>query len=603
MDKRFEHRLFLSFLSGSIRYFAAGGVGALLMTLCDMLIPQLMRCAVDALTAVPDSSVRGFEGFLMRSLGGAEQIRTHLPLVAAFAVLTAAVGAFFRWFSTVENAKGGETLVKSMQDRLYSHIARLPFAWHMSHAAGDMIQRCTSDVTVIKEFCAEQLYNLVRVILMLVTAIGFMLSMDVRLTLAAMLFVPLITGFSLVFFGLYGNQFLKCDESEGVLSTIAQENLTGVRVVRAFGAEAREERKFREQNHSYTQLWIRLCEYLSVFWAVGDLSSGLQVMTVVLYGAYLCVNGGLTVGSYIAFISYNSMLIHPIRMLGRMISEMSKSEVSMKRIAEILKEEPEEAAAGAAAQSALAVPGDISFEHVRFAFGTHTVLEDVSFTVRKGETVGILGTTGAGKSTLMYLLLRLYELPEGNGRITVGGRDIRTIPLHELRSMIGIVLQEPFLFSRTIGDNILIAGDTDEELFSSVSETACLTETLNEFPKGRDTMVGERGVTLSGGQRQRVAIARMLAEKKPVMVFDDSLSAVDAETDLRIRTALRDRLGDATVFLISHRISTLMKADRILVLDGGVITECGTHDELAAKDGLYARIWALQSLNEEESHE
>ena len=622
MKENSERRLFLSLLDGSRRYFILGILAALLMTFCDMLIPQMLRVTVDSCIGDAEPDLPAALSAVFAAAGGRVWLKGHLWAAALAVVLTAALGALFRWFSTLENAKGGEQLVKTAHDRLYSHIVRLPYAWHMSHAAGDIIQRCTSDVNMLKEFCSEQLYNLVRVVLMIALALGFMATMHVGLTLAVLAFVPLIAGYSTFFMFRVRDQFTQCDENEGLLSAIAQENLTGVRVVRAFGAEAREDRKFRAQNDVYTNAWMKLCVYLAWFWAFGDLASGLQVLTVVALGAWLCVYGTLTPGSYLAFISYNGMLVWPIRTLGRMISELSKTEVSMHRIAEILNAEPEnsgeadagegpgrpaDSAAGernGAGESGFAAPQhipEIEFRHVSFSFGSTRVLKDIDFTVPAGSTVGILGSTGCGKSTLMHLLFRLYELPEGNGAILLDGKDIREIPLKELRSQIGIVLQEPFLFSGTIGENIAITGKRHRAEMDRVIRMASLTETLEAFPEGEDTVVGERGVTLSGGQRQRVAIARLLTEHKPVMIFDDSLSAVDAETDSRIRKALREELGEATVFLISHRVSTLMHADRILVMRDGGIAEAGTHEELAAQNGLYAKTWRLQSLPEEDA--
>ncbi len=638
MNQEAERRLFLSFLGGSRRYFALGALAALLMTGCDLTIPQLIRIAVDG---------------------------RHWTLAMAACIAgTALAGAFFRWLSATENSKAGERLVKNMQDRLYSHISRLPYAWHQAHPTGDIIQRCTSDVTMIKEFCSEQLYQLARIILMIVLALSFMFSMHVRLTAVTLVFIPCIVAYSAVFLLRIREQFLKCDENEGVLSAIAQENLTGVRVVRAFGQEAAEERRFRAQNDIYTDCWMELCRILAWFWGLGDLASGLMVMTVVLLGACYCVGGTLTAGSYIAFIAYTNMLVAPIRALGRMISELSKSEVSLRRIADILSAktekgqtalpgvtlgeshsateqnaETEQAQQGfdagqnaetkhssevkrySGAEAEGRAAPEISFRQVSFSFGENQVLRNISFTVPAGSTVGILGGTGSGKSTLVQLLLRLYELPPDGGSITLDGKDIRALPIRELRQKIGIVLQEPFLFSGTIGENITIAAkqrrenalsggntrNTDsaetERQRAEAAETACLTETIQEFPEGFDTLVGERGVTLSGGQKQRVAIARLLMEQKPVMIFDDALSAVDAETEHRIRLALREKLAGATVFLISHRVSTLADADRIYVMESGSIAEAGTHRELLEKNGRYAEIFRLQSLPEESGKE
>ena len=619
--------MFVRFARKSGRYFLVGILAAMGMILCDMLIPQIIRVTIDMLTGGGASAqttvLAGAMYRILNDMGGTSWLHTHLWVPAMLIVLIALLGAFFRWLSTFENTRGGETLIKEMQDRLYEQIARLPFSWHMSHATGDIIQRCTSDVTMIKEFCAVQLYDLVRIVLMIVLALVFMGSMHIPLMLAAMAFFPVIVVCSLIFHNKVGIQFQQCDENEGVLSTIAQENLSGVRVVRAFGKEAAQDIKFQKQNAFYTELWMKLCRLLAYYWAFGDLASGLQVLTVVLLGAWFCVQGSLSLGSYLAFVSYNNMLVWPIRALGRMLSELSKSEVSLARIADIMDAQRE--------QETVPVPGDASalsggtkpfsqsqdyirFEHVSFSFGENEVLKDVSFSVPRGATVGILGSTGCGKSTLMHLLCRLYELPESRktpgeadsaapkaGRIMLDGTDIRQIPLHELRKKIGIVLQEPFLFSRTVGENIRISGHADREEMERVTRIACLTDTIHDFPKGYDTIVGERGVTLSGGQRQRIAIARMLTEHTPVLIFDDSLSAVDAGTDVQIRNALEESLGTSTVFLISHRISTLMHADQIYVMEDGRILEHGTHEELVQADGMYARVFYMQASGKSET--
>ena len=378
---------------------------------------------------------------------------------------------------------------------------------------------------------------------------------------------------------------------------MAQENLTGVRVVRAFGREEYERERFGKQNDHYTGLWVRLARLLSAFWGMGDFIAGTQALLIMTLGIVSCVKGGMTSGEFIAFVTYNAMLAWPIRRLGRMISEMSKAGISIDRLNYIMSSEEEKDRDGAGEPD---MHGDIVFDDVSFAYeGCPELLSHISFTARAGKTVGILGGTGSGKSTLMYLLDRLYELPEdgSGGRITIGGTDIKDIKAAYLRKNIGIVLQEPYLFSRTIAENIGITRpDITMDEIREASAIACLDDTVTGFSEGYDTFVGERGVTLSGGQKQRAAIARMLTEKTPIMIFDDSLSAVDAETDAAIRAGLDRQLGGATVFLISHRTSTLMNSDLILVLDRGRIAEMGRHDELMAIDGgIYRRIYDIQT--------
>ena len=379
-----------------------------------------------------------------------------------------------------------------------------------------------------------------------------------------------------------------------------QENLTGVRVVRAFGREKYEIDRFDKKNNKFADMWIRLSYVMGMYWGFGDLFTGLQIMTILVLGTIVAVNGSISVGTFMAFVSYNATLVWPIRSLGRVLSEMSKAGVSIDRINYILEEEEEQDDPAGLTPD---LHGDIVFDHVNFAYeGLMPILKDIHFTIKAGSTFAILGGTGSGKSTLMHLLDRLYELPKEGGTISIGGTDIRTIRLSYLRENIGMVLQEPFLFSRTIRENISAARPgADMEEIRHASRIASVDDAIMGFSGGYDTIVGERGVTLSGGQKQRVAIARMLMQRAPIMIFDDSLSAVDAETDAKIRNALDQNLGGSTVILISHRITTLMKADCILVLSNGQIAQMGTHQELVSQPGIYRDIYNIQTAQEDQA--
>lgn len=586
------------FLVGSLPYFILSILMTGLSALCDMISPQIIRVTVDHILGNSAEEPGRVAAALIRRFGGAVYLRAHLYIPALLLLLVAVFKVLGQYFFRITNAKAGQTLVKNMRDMLFSHIERLPFSFHMKHQTGDLIQRCTSDIDETQRFVTEQMTGIFRIVILLTLSVVFMSGMSLPMTLIALSPTPLIIFYSLRFHKKIGEGFLACDENEGKLSALVQENLTGVRVVRAFGRERYERDRFDAQNEHYTNLWIKMGRSMSRFWSISDILSGTQILLVVTLGAVFAVRGTLTAGDYIAFVSYNSMMIWPIRQLGRMLSELSKAGVSLTRIQEIMNAEPETDEPGAIDWP---MNGDIEFSHVSFAYeGAKEVLHDISFRAEAGTTVGILGGTGSGKSTLMLLLDKLYPLTEG--RITVGGRDIREIRTECLRNGIGFVLQEPFLFSRTLAENITMRekeNDLPLDFLERATRDAALSETIESFPSGYETFVGERGVTLSGGQKQRVAIARVLTTPTPILIFDDSLSAVDAETDARIRTALEKRFKTATVFLISHRITTLQKANLILVLDHGRIAESGTHEELSCAGGIYERIYRTQSDNKE----
>lgn len=600
--KKFESKteLVLFFLKGSKRYFIGAIIFACLVSLLDMINPKIISYTVDSVLSDSTTALPTFIDHIIKELGGNAWLKNHLGVIALCVICVSLIGAVCRFLFNLCNTKGAEKLVHTMRNELFDHILHLPFSWHSENQTGDIIQRCTSDVEQIKIFLSEQLTLLFRFIILIVLAMYFMFSINVKLTFVAAIFIPIIIGYSVFFHKGIGESFEKVDIEEGKLSSIAQENLTGVRVVRAFGRESYERERFEKQNEYYTSMWVHLMNLLAAFWSSADLFSYLQIMCVLAYGAVLAVNGEMSAGDYIAFNSYASMLMWPIRMLGRVIANLSKAGISIDRLMYIMNSEEEHDKEDA---KDIDMHQDIVFDHVSFQYenGTSEILEDISFEVKAGTTVGILGGTGSGKSTLMYLLDRLYELKDGEGSITIGGVDIKDIKSECLRKNIGMVLQEPYLFSRTLEENIAIAlPDMDQEKVRLAAKVASLDHAIEHFQEGYQTYVGERGVTLSGGQKQRTAIAQMLISKPPIMVFDDSLSAVDAETDAKIRSALKENVGDSTVILIAQRITTLMNADLILVMDNGKIIERGTHDQLIQQDGIYKKIYDLQSRSSSE---
>ena len=564
-------------------------------TVLSSLTPQVVRTAVDCVLG-SEPFPGAVTALAPPSLLAAAPM-TQLFAAAGFLLIVAVLSGLCTYGSRMGTANASENFVKSLRDALYRHIQRLPYEWHVRHSTGEIIQRCTSDVEVVRNFVTNQLLEVCRIVFLVGFSLAVMLSMNARMTLIAVCFLPVILAYSLFFYSKIARRFLTADEAEGELSATVQENLTGVRVVRAFGREAYEVERFDKKNERFASLWIRLGGLLSAYWGIGDLITGLQILTVICVGVTQTVSGAITLGEFLAFVSYNQTLIWPVRGLGRILSEMSKAGVSIERLAYILESEPETEPGRALTPP---MDRDIVFEHVSFAYGEQPVLRDVSFTIPAGKTFAVLGATGSGKSTMMHLLDRLYDLSPGCGRITIGGMDIADISRPYLRRNIGIVLQEPFLFSRTIRENIAAVrpGATMEEVRRHAG-TAHVDEAILEFADGYDTIVGERGVTLSGGQKQRVAIARTLMLDAPILIFDDSLSAVDAETDAEIRASLHQAKGSATVILISHRITTLMQADCILVLQDGRVAEVGSHDELMARGGLYREIYDLQMTGED----
>lgn len=585
--------------SKGVKYiFIISILASLLNNLFYSLIPQIVRITVDSVVGTEAFDVPDFIAQYVDQIGGRDFLLTHLYIAAILVLITALLSSLFDFTSRTTIAMASESFVENLRNKLFHHISKLPYDWHVRHQTGDIIQRCTSDSDVVRRFIAVQLLEVFKVSFQIIIYIAMMWSMHPTLTLVSAAFIPIVVLYSALFFKQIAKRFLDADEKEGTLSSVVQENLTGVRVVRAFGRESFELERFDKANDSFADAWIRMGRINGFFWGFGDFFTSLQILSIVVVGSIFAVNGDITAGTFIAFVSYNASLVWPIRTLGRVLVDMSKAFVSIDRIRYILDAKEEQDCTSPLTPS---MKGDIHFSNINYGYNQeHTVLKNVDFTIKSGSTFAILGGTGSGKTTLMHLLNRLYELPEDSGTITIGGVDIRDMELDYLRRNVGIVLQEPFLFSRSIQENISITNlDASMDEIEASSSIACIDESIKRFTHGYDTIVGERGVTLSGGQKQRVAIARMLMQNTPIMIFDDSLSAVDNETDVKIRKALKEKLADSTVILISHRITTLMGADTILVLDNGTIAQLGSHDELMNQEGIYKEIYDIQMNTDE----
>lgn len=524
--------------------------------------------------------------------GGRDMLRGNLYLCAAAFVVFMGINSAATYFRRRYVALASEGVAMTTRNLLYSHLEDVPYDYHKHVSTGDLVQRCTSDVETIRRFISVQLLEIVRTVAMVAMAGYIMFSLNVRMSLISTMLLPLLCLSSFVYFKAVRSQFTLSDEAEGKLSATLQENLTGMRVVRAFGQQKNEVDKFTACNEDFRTKTFRLIKMLGLYWGLSDGVGYLQIAISLFVGITFTVRGELTLGELLVFTTYVSMITWPVRQLGRVLADLGKATVSLGRINEILSV-PAEEEPGAALRPP--VNGAVEFKNVCFGYDTYDdVLSDISFKAKPGETVAILGSTGSGKTSLVQLLQRLYTCTAGE--ITIDGVNINDIEHGYLRSNIGIVLQEPFLYSRTIMENIRIArpGVPDKQVYDA-ARVASVHDVIMNFENGYDTVVGERGVTLSGGQKQRVAIARMLMQNAPILIFDDSMSAVDTETDAAIRASLRHRREHTTTFIISHRITTLSEADNILVLEHGKLVQQGTHEKLMGEDGLYRRIAHIQN--------
>ena len=558
------------------------------------LVPLIPQAVIDGVLGDEPERITDASRRLVGWMGGREHVREHLWIPLVWIAIIAGLAGVATYGRQRWSAKASQNAAKRIRDRLQDRVQRIELRRFDQLDSGDLLQRCTSDVDTTQTFLSMQAVEVGRALVMFLVPLPIMFATDWRMAVAAIWLIPIILWFSLHYLGRVRAVFREKDEAEGRLTSNVTENLVGIRVVKAFNRQAHEIDRFRTSNQEYRALDERLYRIFARFWSLSDLLCFMQQASVILIGAWLLATDRILVGEFYFFFAAVGMYLWPVRQAGRIVADFGKATVAIERIEEIL-ELPVETEVEIDPSDPVPADGSIRFQSLAFAFGPETpVLRDVDFEIADGETIAIVGPSGCGKSTLVQLLLRFYD-PD-SGSIILGGVDIRRIPRHELRTRIATVLQQPFLLSRSIRENIVLADPAaDAARIELATNEASIHESILRFEAGYDTPVGERGVTLSGGQRQRIAIAQALLQDPDVLVLDDALSAVDTGTEKAILEAIRSRRGDHTTIVIAHRLSTLREADRIVVMGEGRIEAIGTHAELRSRPGLYQRLWEIQS--------
>jgi len=555
-------------------------------------------------------------------LGGGERVDQLYLFGLAFVGL-ALVQGVFSYMQGTWAARAAEGITLRLRNYLFDQLQRLPFKYHDHAKTGELIQRVTSDVDALRRFYADQAIGIGRIVVLFTVNMVMLWRMNRQLALLSVAIMPVVIAMSTFFFGKVSKAYEKYQEQEAIVSTRLQENLSGMRVVRAFARQKYEIEKFETENWEKYQRGKRLLIMHSLYWPVSDVLCAGQTLLVMAVGAMMAINGTISVGTYMAVNGMVIWIIWPLRNLGRLIVQISTGLVSYRRVAHVIAQSREDTTSGSV-HITEDLRGAIEFRGVDFAYEPAPVLEsdpgkngtgdeqpdepeenvqvlhDISFRCEPGEVVALLGSTGSGKTSIINLLLRFYDYQGGS--ISLDGTELADYPISELRRQIGIVEQEPFLFSRTVRENIAygVEHEVSDSEIEEAAQAAAIHDIILTFPKGYDTLVGEKGVTLSGGQRQRVAIARTLLRDPQILILDDATSSVDTETEAHIRGALEYLMRGRTSFVIAHRIQSVMNADLILVLDRGRIVQRGRHEELVAVEGMYRQIYELQARIEQE---
>ena len=538
--------------------------------------------------------------FFMPFYNGASDIKTRLIITGFIIGIVALIREIINIISDVAVYKLSEDVGNDVKVAYFKKVQDLPYTYLNHASTGDLIQRSTQDVDRFKRFISGSLIDLFTSFCKVIIYGIAMLFINAEFSLYVFIVLPIYFISSYFYFKKQSNSFEEMEEKESKATTVLQENLTGIRVVKAFANEEHENQKFSTAIDEYSSVWKKVTYRMSIFWGISDILTYVQLLVVFILSVIFITTKGMSFDDAVILFLYTEQIAWPCRNLGRELAEWGKTSICCNRILEILDKDDEYQ--HNEKHEKPVIEGKIVFDHVSFKFDDASIptLKDINLSINAGDTIAIIGKTGSGKSTFVNLLNRLIDPTEGH--IYLDGNDITTIDKSYLREHVGVILQEPFLFSKTIEENINITLPYDDK--NKAKELAILAsvdDDINSLTLRYETMVGERGVTLSGGQKQRISIARMLATKKEILVFDDSLSALDSETDLKIRTTLKEKEGSCTMLIITHRIQTAKDASKIIVFEDGKITAMGTHDELIKKDGLYKTIYDIQNyFNESE---
>ncbi len=591
-------------------FYILSGVLLILSTFIRMLEPKVLQIAIDKIIVYFQSGKETvqvsedwitdlFYNFLPElKIENLDAILIYLGIIFLVISLMRGLSMFF---SSAITASSTEKATKKLRDRLFSHIQALPIAYHSETPTGELIQRCTGDVETVRKFASTQVVEVLRMVAIFSSAFFMMVTINTTYAFIAIVLVPFIAIGSVVFFRKESKVWNQHEKEQDKLSVMVQENLSGIRVVKAFAKEKHEMDKFTKQNLEKRKWGIKLLRLHTFFWPLSDFLVYTQIAISVFAGGFFALTNQISVGEFVAFYSYAMLVTWPMRRLGQLVSEMGMTSIAIKRIYSILDFEAEDYSGSKYKEKKL--EGNIEFQNVMFRYDKKLdehVLKGISFSVKKGEKIALLGPTGSGKSTIISLLMRFFE--PGKGLISIDGKPLKTYSKEYLRSRIGVVLQKPFLFTTTIKDNISYSkpGSQLDDVID-YSRVAQIHDIITDmFPESYDTVVGEKGVTLSGGQKQRVTIARTLLKDPDILILDDSTSSVDTETEFEIQKALRQLMRGKTTFIIAHRITSIQDADRIIILDKGKIVESGTHDELLKQKGFYRKIFDIQVSIEEE---